>query len=123
MTTPADPSSRIAFRLSRLERQNHQLRRLALAGLCLLPLGLAAFATGRSAPVVQAERIELVTASGTRQAVLSADTAGVNLTLVDREGRPVTGMRLSNDSKLTLLDSQGKEVATLGGPSVRHLVQ
>ena len=123
MTTPADPSSEIASRLSRLERQHRQLRRLALAGLSLLPFGLAAFATRGSAPVVQADRVELVTASGARQAVLSADTAGVNLTLVDRKGRPLSGMRLDNDSKLMLLDAQGREVATLGGPAVRHLVQ
>ncbi|MFL5494919.1 MAG: hypothetical protein ACJ8DJ_19700 [Gemmatimonadales bacterium] len=45
--------------------------------------------------VVQADRVELVTASGARRAVLSADSAGVSLTAV----------------------------ATLGGPNVRHLVQ
>jgi hypothetical protein len=130
MSTPADPSSRIVSRLSQLERQHRQFRRLAVGGLCLLLIGLAAFASGRSAPVVQADRVELVTASGTRQAVLSADTAGVSLTLFDRKGRPASAMRLStdstlmkNDPTLTLLDSQGRVVATLGGPTVRHLVQ
>jgi hypothetical protein len=116
MTTPADLAS--------------QLRRVAIGGLCLAPLGLAAFVTGRSAPVVQAERVELVTANGARQAVLSTDSAGVSLTLFDRKGRPASALRLSNHLELrdnfptlTLLDSRGEVVATLGGPVVKHLVQ
>ena len=130
MSTPADPSSQIVSRLSQLERQHRQFRRLAVGGLCLLPLGLAAFATARSAPVVQANRVELVAASGARQAVLSADAAGVSLTLLDRKGRPGSSMRLSNDSTLTsdnptltLRDAEGRAVATLGGPTLRHLIQ
>ena len=130
MTTPAASASQLASRLSRLERQHRQLRRVALGGLSLILLGLAAFTSGRSAPVVQADRVELVTASGARRAVLSADSAGVSLTLLDRKGRPASAMRLSNTAELvdnfptlTLLDSEGKEVATLGGPTVKHLVQ
>jgi hypothetical protein len=130
MTTPADPASQLAARMNRLERQHRQLRRVALGGLCLVPLSLAAFATGQSAPVVQADRVELVTASGKPQAVLSTDSAGVSLTLLDRKGRPASAMRLSNQHDLTdnfptlaLIDSQGKVVATLGGPTVKHLVQ
>jgi len=130
MPTPADPASQLASRLSKLERQHRQLRRVAFGGLCLVPLGLAAFTTQRSAPVVQADRVELVTASGARRALLSTDSAGVSLTLFDRRGRPASAMRLSNESDLTdvfptlrLLDPQGKVVATLGGPTVKHLVQ
>ena len=71
--------------------------------------------------MVQADRVELVTASGTRQAVLSADSTGVNLTLFSAKGRPASALRLSHDSMLTLLDATGRRVATLGGPLVRHL--
>jgi len=130
MTTPADPASQLAARLSRLERQHRQFRRVAIGGLCLVPLSLAAFTTGRRAPVVQADRVELVTAAGARRAVLNADSAGVSLTLFDRKGRPASALRLSNQLELrdnfptlTLLDSRGGVVATLGGPVVKHLVQ
>jgi len=130
MTTSSDPASHLVARLNRLERQHRQLRRVAIGGLCLVPLGLAAFATGRSAPVVQADRVELVTADGARRAVLSTDSAGVSLMLLDRKGRPASSLRLSNQLELkdnsptlTLLDSRGAVVATLGGPLVKHLVE
>ncbi len=115
--------SHLAARLIQLERQQRQFRRFALGALCLLPVGLGAFATSRRAPVVQAERVELLTASGTRQAILSADSVGVNLTLFSAKGRPASTLRLSNDSTLTLLDATGRPVATLGGPKVRHLIE
>jgi hypothetical protein len=121
MTTP--DVAGITARLIQLERQQRRFRRLALGALCLLPVGLGAFAAGRRAPVVQAERVELITASGTRQAVLSSDSAGVNLTLLSVKGRPAGALRLSNDSMLTLLDATGRPVAVLGGPKVRHLAE
>jgi hypothetical protein len=95
------------------------LRRLGWGALCLLPVGLGAFA-GRPGPVVRAEQVELVTASGTRQATIDADSAGVTVTLFTAKGRPASALRLS-DSTLTLLDADGRAVATLGGPRVRHL--
>ena len=115
-------TTEMATRLTRLERQQLRLRRLAWGGLCLLPVGLGAFASGGPAPVVQAEQVELVNATGTRQAVLSADSTGVTLTLFTVKGRPASALRLS-DSTLMLLDASGEPVATLGGPRVRHLVE
>jgi hypothetical protein len=122
MTTSSDTSD-IAARLLQLERQQRQFRRLALGALCLLPVGLGATAASRRAPVVLAERVELVTASGARQAVLGADSTGVSLTLFTAKGRPAGVLRLGDDSTLTLLDGTGRPVATLGGPTVRHLVE
>jgi hypothetical protein len=119
MTTP--DVAGITARLIQLERQQRRFRRLALGALCLLPVLLGAFAAGRRAPVVQAERVELITANGTRQAVLSSDSAGVNLTLFSAKGRPASALRL--DSMLTLLDATGQPVAVLGGPKVRHLAE
>ena len=88
--------------------------------LGLIPIvGLGGFA-GRAEPVVRAEQVELVTATGTRQAALNADSAGVTLTLFTRKGRPASALRLT-DSTLTLLDASGRHIATLGGPMVRHL--
>lgn len=121
MTT--SDGSQLAARLLQLERQQRQFRHLALGVLCLLPIGLGAFASGRRAPVIQAERVELINGRGTRQAVLSADSTGVNLTLLTAKGRPASSIRLSDDSTLTLLDATGRPVATLGGPPVRHLVK
>ncbi|HEY7504506.1 MAG TPA: hypothetical protein VH700_10430 [Gemmatimonadales bacterium] len=115
----ASEASALAARLAQLERHHRRLRRLAWTVYCLLPLGLGAFASG-SGPVVRAEQVELITAKGSRQAVLDADSAGVTLTLFTSKGQPASALRLS-DSTLTLLDADGRPVATLGGPRVRHL--
>jgi hypothetical protein len=112
--------SRLTARLAQLERRQRSLRRLAWGALCLLPLALGAFVKGEPGPVVRAEQVELITANGTRQAALNADSTGVTLTLFSAKGRPASALRLS-DSTLTLLDARGQPVATLGGPRVRHL--
>jgi hypothetical protein len=117
--TSADVS-RVMVRIAQLERRQRSLRRLALGGLCVLPVGLGAFASAGAGPVVRAEQIELVTATGARQAALSADSSGVTLTLFTAKGRPASALHLS-DSTLTLLDAAGRPVAALGGPRVRHL--
>jgi hypothetical protein len=70
--------------------------------------------------VLRAQQVELLNPAGARQAVLSADSAGVMLTLFGARGKPVSALRLS-DSALTLLDAGGQSVARLGGPQVRHL--
>lgn len=111
--------SELRARVAELERHDRSLRRLAWGALCLLPVGLGAFAYG-AGPVVRAEQVELVTAKGTRQAALNADSAGVTLTLFTTKGRPASALRLT-DSTLALLDASGRTIALLGGPRVRHL--
>jgi hypothetical protein len=111
--------AQLTARLARLERHQRSIRRLGWGALCLLPVGLGAFGS-RSGPVVRAEQVELVTPGGTRQATLDADSAGVTLTLFTTKGRPASALGLS-DSTVTLLDADGRPVATLGGPRVRHL--
>ncbi len=117
--TTSDVSYLVA-RLGRVERQQRRLRRFAWGAIGLLPLALGAFVRGGSGPVVRVEQIELLNATGTRQAVLRADSSGVTLTLFGARGNPVSALHLG-DSALTLLDAGGQPVATLGGPLVRHL--
>ena len=114
--------SELTARLERIERQQRRVRRFAWGALCLLPLALGAFANGRADPVVRAGQVELLNRAGARQAVLSADSAGVTLTLFGPRGKPVSAVQLG-DSALTLLDATGEPVATLGGPRVKHLVE
>jgi hypothetical protein len=116
--TTSDMSD-LTARLAELERHHRSLRRWACGALCLLPVALGAFSS-MTGPVIRAEQVELVTANGTRQAALNADSAGVTLTLFSAKGRPASALRLS-DSTLTLLDASGRTVATLGGPRIRHL--
>lgn len=119
--TTTEVSGLIA-RLERIERQQRGLRRFACGALCLLPFALGAFVTGGADPVVRAQQVELLNPAGARQAVLSADSTGVTLTLFGPRGKPVSALELG-DSALTLLDAGGQPVATLGGPQVRHLVE
>ena len=112
--------SQLVARLEHLERQHRRLRRFAWGAACLLPLGLGAFVRGEAGPVVRAEQVELLNATGARQAVLTADSGGVTLTLFGARGKPVSALELG-DSALTLLDAGGQPVARLGGPQVRHL--
>lgn len=119
MNIPTDTWSETVERLDRLEGQHQRLRRAVLVALCVLPLGLAAFAIDPHTPVVQAERVELVGAGGKRQAVLKADSAGIDLLLFDAKERITSAIRLGADSTLRVLDGRGTVVATLGGPRVR----
>ena len=121
MTASADSSQDIAGRLNQLEREHQRLRRVAVIGLCLLPVGLGAFAANTSSPVVQAERVELVSAGGKRQAVLKADSAGIDLLLFDPKGRVASAMHLGAEGMLKVIDSSGSVAGSLGGPPVRHL--
>jgi hypothetical protein len=110
-------------RLDRLERELRQVRRLLVTALCILPLALGAAAMVPQAPVVQAERLELVGTGGKPLAVLRADSAGLNLLLVDGRGKVAAAARLGADTTLSVLDGRGSVIATLGGPRVRHLDQ
>ena len=84
----------------------------------LILLGGLAF---RPQPVLRAERIELLGASGVTHAVLAADTAGVYLTLLDARGRPAGAIRLDAEPWLSVRTGSGDEVAGLGAPRVHQL--
>ena len=95
---------------------------LARAGV-LLAAVLFLFATlaMRQAPVLRAERVELLSPSGAPQAVLAADSSGVYLTLLDARGRPTGAIRLNDEPWLSVRSGDGKEVAGLGSPKVHRL--
>jgi hypothetical protein len=76
---------------------------------------------GKSGKVVQAERLELVTPGGVRQAILSTDTLGFAVTLLDGQGRPAGILRLSGEPRIAVQTGRGREVARLGLPEVHHL--
>ena len=75
----------------------------------------------RQAPVLRAERIELLAPTGGAQAVLTADSTGVYLTLLDTRGRPAGALRLNGEPWLSVRAGDGQEVAGLGSPKVHRL--
>jgi hypothetical protein len=112
MTTPLDHTARI----ERLERRSRRLVAL-LAALLLLLAGLAM----RQAPVLRAERIELLAPSGAPHALITADSGGVHLSILDSRGRPAGAIRLNREPWLSVRTGDGREVAGLGAPKV-HLL-
>ena len=110
-------------RIQALESELRRLRLAAGAGL-LLAVGLALTGfRGRSPEVVRAERIELVDGQEVRWAVLSADSAGFAVLLLDQRDRPAGAMRLSAEPRLVLETGRGREVAGLGAPKVHSLTE
>jgi hypothetical protein len=71
--------------------------------------------------VLRAERIELVTSKGLRQAQLSSDSLGLTVTLFDRDGREAASFRLNQEPRFTVLDGSRREVVGLGAPKPQHL--
>jgi hypothetical protein len=109
------------LRVGRLERD---VRRMRFAvggalGICAL-LAVSAFG-GRQGQVLRADAVELLGPGGVRRAVLSADTSGFLLTLLDSAGRPEGSLRLTAEPRLAVETGTGREVAGLGFPTVRHL--
>jgi hypothetical protein len=113
---PQSLSDTHVVRLERLERSARRSRILLLT-LLTLAGGLAL----RPQPVLRAERIELLTASGATQAVISADTGGAYLTLLDARGRAAGAIRLNSEPWLSVRTGDGHEVAGLGAPKVHEL--
>jgi hypothetical protein len=112
-----------ASRIVRLERQVQRAQTLACGGALLAAtLLLTGYHDGLS-EVIQAERFELVTTQGVRQAILSADTLGFAVTLLDGRGRPAGILRLSDEPRVAVQTGRGREVAGLGFPQVQHLTE
>ena len=96
----------------------------ALSRLGLLLLAGALVLTTlamRQAPVLRAERIELLAPTGAAQAVLTADSTGIYLTLLDARGRAAGALRLNSEPWLSVRARDGQEVAGLGSPKVHRL--
>jgi hypothetical protein len=110
-----------AARIVRLERQVRRVQALACGSALVAATLLLTGYAGQAAEVVQAERLELVTTQGVRQAILSADTLGFAVTLLDGQGRPTGLLRLSDEPRLAVQTGRGREVAGLGFPKVHNL--
>jgi hypothetical protein len=119
---PANPSIDHA-RIDRLECQLRRAQLLACGtGVVAATLLLSGYHL-KVSQVLQAERLELVTPKGVRQAILSADTLGLTVTMLDRRGAPAGTLRLTEEPRLTLETEQGREVVGLGSPKVHHLTE
>jgi hypothetical protein len=110
-----------ASRIIRLERQVRRAQALACGAALLTATLLLTGYHGKSVEVVQAERFELVTMQGVRQAILSADTLGFALTLLDAKGKPTGILRLTDEPRVAVQTGRGHEVAGLGFPKVHNL--
>jgi hypothetical protein len=108
-------------RILRLERELRRTRAIAAGGV-LLVVALPLSGSGRAPrEVIEAERIELVSSSGLRQAILSSDTAGFIVTLVDARNEPAGGLRLTAEPRLMIETARGRGVAGLGAPKAHKL--
>jgi hypothetical protein len=106
-----------------LEREFRRLRIIAGCGVLFgLTMAVTAF-QGDADEVIRAERIELVSGAGIRRAILSTDTLGFRVTLLDEQGRPAGSLRLSDEPRLTVETERGRELAGLGAPKVHRLTE
>ena len=122
MSTLGNNPVDLTARLSYLARRQRLLQPLAVVAMILAIGSLVAF-YAKGPEVLRAQRVELVNLKGETQAALAADTTGVILTLVDKQGHVTASLRLNDDPRLTVRDAAGREVAALGAPRVQHLVQ
>ena len=112
-----------ASRIVRLERQVRRAQALACGSTLIAATLLLSGYNGKAGEVVQAERLELITAQGIRQVILSADTLGFAVTLLDGQGRPRGILRLSGEPRVAVQTGRGREVAGLGAPKVHNLTE
>jgi hypothetical protein len=122
MIEPMPNQADLLSRIAELERRQRAMRPVTVLALGVALAALVAFAW-RPPEVLQAQRLELVSPQGQQLATLAGDSAGVMLTLLDKRGRARAGLRLNGEPRVLVLDDTGDEVAGLGAPRPRHLVQ
>jgi hypothetical protein len=105
-----------------VQRMQHT-RILAACGLLMGGVPVVSGFEQRGDPVVRAERLELVTEQGLRRAILTADSVGLAVTLLDRNGRPAGALLLSEEPRVSVVTGRGREVAGLGAPKVHPLTE
>ncbi|HYC31459.1 MAG TPA: hypothetical protein VEB59_04175 [Gemmatimonadales bacterium] len=121
MIAQAVPAQAVPARLERLERLERRYRRISVVLSAALVLLTVLAMRSSQAPVLRAERVELLAPSGVPQAVISADSGGVYLSVLDERGRPAAGIRLNREPWLSVRSGDGQEVAGLGAPKVHRL--
>jgi hypothetical protein len=108
-------------RIVRLERELRRMRAIAGGGAVLV-VAIPLTGYGRAPrEVIEAETVELVGETGLPQAILSSDTLGFVVTLVDVDGEPAGSLRLNAEPRLSVETGRGREVAGLGAPRVQKL--
>lgn len=112
-----------ASRIVRLERQVQRAQALACGSALVAATLLVSGYAGQAPEVLQVERLELVTAQGSRQAILSADTLGFAVILLDGRGEASGVLRLSHEPRVAVETGRGREVAGLGAPKVHNLTE
>lgn len=111
---------------ARIHRLDQKLRNLKTLAICGILLGVVVALSGfrnKVDEVVRAERFELVSGDGLRHAIISSDTLGFLVTLVDKQGGPAGALRLSMEPRLSIETARGRELAGLGAPKVHELAE
>jgi uncharacterized membrane protein YraQ (UPF0718 family) len=122
MSKPDHNPLDLTARATLLEWRQPLIQPFAALAMILTIAFLVAFAA-QGPDVVKARHVELVDLKGQSQAALAADTTGVIVMLLDKNGHVTASLRVNDDPRLTVRDAAGREVAALGAPRVQHLVR
>lgn len=108
-------------RIRHLERELRRVRRVALCGILVVTtFALGGFRAGAD-DVVRAQRVELMNREGVRRAILSADSLGFAVVLLDERGHAAGSLRLSGEPRVAVENGRGRELAGLGAPKAHNL--
>lgn len=110
-------------RLVQLERKLSRVGLVAFSGMLSGAVLVLGGFRGTDKEVVRADRVELVNREGRPRAILSADSLGFALTLLDERGRPAASLRLSDEPRVAVETGRGREVAGLGAPKPHNLTE
>ena len=118
MATETPTLEMVIERLTRVETQNRNLRRLLYA-LALLAGAVLLMGQGETNHVIEARKFVLTDADGKTRALLdSNEQGGANLVLVDASGKQRVNLGMtSSDTLLSLLDTKEKVRTMLGTDS------
>jgi len=122
MTT--DAADDLALRVTRLERSAQRWRRVATGVMALAVLASLMAFRGAAAPrSIDADRVILHDPAGFNRVVELSVGAGGELQVVFEPDSGAARLPSVSSATLVLVDRWGKEVARLGAPVTRRLLQ